>query len=147
MIWSLSIDRTSLALSALVITNDPANGTGLTIAEDGLSAPDFELVVAYAPDSFYVHGQHALAASVGAGGIQVTNMTAKADSAAALETVKTTLATALAQWKTQVTLSIDGQATTYRMVCPVIPKWGTYDSGMVKAHMARASFVIPVNVT
>jgi hypothetical protein len=140
---SVSIDRTELALAALVITNDPYAGD-FHIPEDGITEPEFPMRVAYAPESVYMPGKLPLAAAVDAGGLALI-IYAHAASSAALTTAKAVLAAALGQWRFDITTDVDGEQITYESICPAVPSWGQVDSGMVAAHMARCSVTIPVN--
>ena len=49
---------------------------------------------------------------------------------------------ALGQWNFDLTITEDGQARTYDADCADVT-WGELDSGMVRAHMARATVSIP----
>jgi hypothetical protein len=141
---SVGIARTELEDDPLVITNYLAGASGMWIPEDGITEPEFQTRVAYAPESFYMAGKLPLAAQQDAGGLQLV-IYAKAADAAALEVVKAELAAALNQWRPDIATNIDGVTKTYEVVYPITPHWGTVDSGMVKAHMARTSVTVVVN--
>jgi len=143
-VWSVTVTRTELTQAELVITNDPNNGTGIHIAEGGIIEPEFPMRAAYAPESHYMSGKLPLAASVDAGGLGLV-LELHAASAAALTAVKGVLIAALGQWRFAISTSIAGQVTSYESICPVVASFGTVDSGMVRAHMARCSVTIPVN--
>lgn len=139
---SLTIARDSLVLADLVIDNNPHTGD-FHIPEDGLERPGFSMRHTFAPDSAYFPGRTLLAAVTDASNLPVV-IYAHADTSAGLEAAIAELEAALTQWDYDVTLSVDGQARTWPAM-PEYPQWGPVDSGMVRAHMARASVVIPLN--
>ena len=97
----------------------------------------------YAPDSAYFPGRSLLAAVSDASTLPVV-IYAHATTSALLKTARTELETALTQWAYEVTYAEDGQTWTW-LADPELPQWGAVDSGMVRAHIARASVVIPLN--
>jgi hypothetical protein len=139
---SVTIDRTELALTPLVIGTDPANS--LYLDEDGLTEPQFEWRTSDAPESVYIPGQLALAAVQDAGGLGLV-VYAQAATTATLAIAKAELKAALEQWRPTITTDVDGIETEYEAVYPVTPHWGTTDSGMVRAHLARTSVTVVVN--
>lgn len=139
---SISIDRASLSLAPLVITNDPFAGT-FHLPEDGVALPGWSMRRTYAPDSFWVGGKQLLAAVREAATLPLV-IYAHASTTVALEAAKAELEVALSQFDYDITLTVDSVATTYRCE-PEWPQWGPVDSGMVRAHMARAAVVVPVN--
>jgi hypothetical protein len=139
---SVSIDRPSLSLPPLVISQDFT--AGLYLPEDGAVWPNFETRRTYASDSAYVSGRMLLAAVQGAAELPLT-IYAKAASGAALEASKAELEAALGQWSYALTLTVDSVAHVYRAEVVLGLPWGPIDSGMVAAHMARTSFSIPLN--
>lgn len=140
MTVQLTITRTSLSLPDLVITGDPAGD--FWVPEDGLEEPDVAYRYTYAPDSVDIHGKVLLQAVKEHTSLSVQVYT-QAASAAALHTNKETLAAALDQFTYTTQLLVDGQG--YSWACdPTTPRWSAPDSGMVRAHLARASVVIPV---
>lgn len=136
----LTITRTGLGLADLVITSNP--GGDYVIAEEGVGQPDATWRYYRAPESSDMHGSVLLAATKENSSLPLV-ITVHGDTAAALETNKAALTDALEQWSYTATLLVDGQGDTYSCD-PTSPRWGDYDSGMVRAHMARASVVIPV---
>jgi hypothetical protein len=140
---SLTFDRTSLSLPPLVVTSNP-HGTTLHIPEDGLTWPAFGTRRTYAPDSPHEPGRVLLAAVADATELPVT-IYAHADTTAALEVAQAELEAACAQWSYDLTLTVDGAAHVYRAEIVLGVPWGPIDSGMVRAHMARTSFSIPLN--
>lgn len=141
-VWSLTIARDALSLDDLVITNDPYAGN-FHLPEDGLERPGFTMRRTYAPDSAYFPGRVLLAAVADASTMPVS-IYAHADDSAGLATAMAELEAATSQFAYDLTLSIDGQARTW-LADPELPQWGAVDSGMVRAFMARASIVIPLN--
>ena len=140
---SLTFDRTSLGKSPLVVTNNPF-GTALHLPEEGLVWPSFATRRTYAPDSPYESGRMLLAAVRDAAELPLT-VYAHGESGAATEAAKAELEEAVAQWSYDLTLTVDSVAHVYRAEILLDIPWGDVDSGMVAAHMARASFSIPLN--
>lgn len=140
--WSVTFSRTSLSLPDLVIGGDP-NASNFHLPEDGADRPNMLMRRTYAPDSAYVGGRQMLAAVRDAGSIPLV-IYVHATTAALLETAKDELEAATSQWTYDLTLTVNGQARTWA-ADPELPTWGALDSGMVKAHLARASIVIPLN--
>lgn len=140
---SLTFDRTSLSLAPLVITDNP-HGTTLHLPEDGLVWPAFGTRRTYAPDSPHEAGRVLLAAVADATEIPVT-IYAHGDTTTALNAAKAELEAAVAQWSYGLTLTVDGATHIYRAEIVLDVPWGPIDSGMVRAHMARTSFSIPLN--
>lgn len=141
----ISIDRSGMvgAPAPLVITANP-HGTTFHLPEDGVVWPAFETRRTYAPDSAYESGRMLLAAVQDAAELSLT-VYAHAASGAALATAKAELEAALAQWSYDLTLTVDSVAYTYHAEIVLGIPWGPIDSGMVAAHMASASFSIPLN--
>lgn len=139
---SVSIDRSSLTLPPLVITDYPSGD--LHLPEDGLVWPVFETRRTYAPDSAYEAGRLLLAAVQGAAELPLT-VYAHGTSGADLAATKAELEQALAQWSYDLTLTVDSVAHTYHAEVILGIPWGPIDSGMVAARMARTSFSIPLN--
>lgn len=138
---SVTFTRAALSLPDLVVGDHP--GDGLWISEDGVGAVGWDFRRTYAPDSGWFSGKGLLAAVREASTLPLT-VYAQAASSAALDALKAELETAAAQWSYTATVTVDGIATTYNCE-PAIPQWGSVDSGMVRAHMARCQLVIPVN--
>jgi hypothetical protein len=141
---ALTLERTALSLAPLVITNNPYDDVALWLPEDGLSEPDFDMRVTYAPDSAYMPGRFKIAAVLDMTSIPCT-IYARGTTTSALQSAKNELAAAVSQWAFDVTLTVDGVAQTWPAAAPSWPKWGDVDSGMVAAHIAKASFSIPLN--
>ena len=141
---SISIDRTSLGTTPLVITNNP-HGTSLHLPEDAATWPVFDTRKTRGPASAYVKGPGALLAAVRDAAAMPVTIYAHADTAAALNTAKAELEAAVAQWSYGLTLTVDSVAHAYTAEILLDLPWGSVDSGMVRAHMASASFTIPLN--
>lgn len=141
MIWTLTFDRASLSLDDLVIDCNPFAGN-FHIDEDGAGRPAFTMRRSYAPDSAWVGGRQLLAAVSEAGSLPVT-VYAHATTAGGLEAAVAELDAAASQFAYDLTVGIDGQSQTWS-ADPELPQW-FQDSGMVRAHLARASWVIPLN--
>ena len=140
---SLTIDRTSLSLAPLVISDNPF-GANLWLPEDALTWPVFDTRYLWAPDSNYEPGRTLLAAVKGNAEPPLT-IYAGGDTTAELETAKAELAAAVAQWSYDLTFTVDAIAHAYNAVIVLDLPWGPVDSGMARAHMARTSFSIPLN--
>lgn len=141
MSLSLTIDRTSISLSALVISTTPA--AGMWLPEQGLVRPDMDYRRTYAPDSSYVPGRTILAAVLEASTLPAT-VYFRAATTSALVTLENTLTAALAQWAYTVTLTIDSSAWSWTGE-PTRPAFGAVDSGMARSFMSRAVLTIPIN--
>lgn len=135
---SLSIDRGALSLAALVITDDPASG--LWIDERGFGRPA-RLWTRTRVSSPFMHGSVQTRATLEQASIPVT-LYAQGATTAALDAKKAELDDALAQWIYNVTITEDGQATTYECDCADV-SWNEFDSGMTRAHLAKATVTIP----
>lgn len=136
---SFAIDRTSLALTPLVLSDDTAGS--YVILDEGWSRPSFEWRRTYAPDSRNFRRQILAAVRDAVDVPFVVNVhgTTPAD----LEAKVNAIEAALGQFVYDATLTIDGQARTYE--CEVCgPAW-EQDGGMVRAHMAKATFTVPIN--
>lgn len=141
---SLTFDRTALALADLVITNNP-HGTSLYLPEDGVVRPMFGTRYTRTPVSAYEDGNGDLLAAVREATDLPVIIYAQGADTAALETVKAELEAAVAQWSYDLTLTVDGAARTYSAEILLDVPWGPVDSGLVGAHLAVASFSIPLN--
>lgn len=140
---SLSIDRTGLSLSPLVLNNDPFTGA-FTYPEDGLAEPVFPPRVSYAPDSQWIPGRLALGSVLDAGSIPLS-VYVRGTSAANLQTLKVELLTALVQLSYDVTMTVDGVEVGTWPAFPASVAWGVVDHGMAQRHLALATISIPVN--
>lgn len=141
---SLTIDRTSLSLSPLVLTNNPFDGVPYTYPEDGLAEPNFEMRRTYAPDSAYVPG-HVMLGAVMDGttiplivyveGFSITDLVAK----------KNALSQALAQFSYTVSINFNGVDVGEWQADATTVWWGVLDHSMTAQRRALGSISIPVN--
>jgi hypothetical protein len=137
---SLTLDRTSLSLSDLVIAGTaPSAGLWIELADN----PDFLFRYTYAPDSAYVPGKQLLAAVLDQATLPVT-VHGQAASANDLSALRDELSAALAQFSYPVTLTLDGISTTWSADCSTAA-FGSIDSGQQQALIFSANLVIPVN--
>lgn len=139
---SLTFTRAALSLPDLVITDNP-HGTSFHIPEDGIGQVGWDYRRNYAPESAWVGGKALLSAVREASTLPLTIYAHEATSAA-LASTRAVLEAAASQWAYDVTVTVDGVATTYHCE-PAIPVWTAVDSGMVRAHMDRCQLVISVN--
>lgn len=142
MIWTVTVTRTGLSLADLVITNNPVGAT-YWLPEEGLEEPDQEYRRTYMPDHPDIHGKELLSAV-----LEHTNLPlqvyATAATAADLRAAKVALMDAFGQFSYSVTVDVDGESWGMFSADPAGIRWGAVDSGMVRAHLARASLVVPV---
>jgi hypothetical protein len=101
---TVSIDRTSLSLSALAATND---GATYQIAQDGLGDPGITWRKSTMPDSDDIHGSEYVAAAKEQTSIPL-EVIVKAASSSALKTARDALFAALSQFTYTVTVTVDG---------------------------------------
>lgn len=141
---SLSIDRTSLSLSPLVLTNSPPFAGGITYPEDGLAEPNFDMRRTYAPDSRYTPGRLLLGAVFDGSAIPLT-LTIKGTSAANLLARKAELVAALAQFSYDVTMTVNGQTIGTWPADATTVWWGVVDHGDARQFIALGTVSIPVN--
>lgn len=135
---SLSITRTALGLGPLV-----ADTPGVAwVPEDGLGDPGYRYRLEYAPSADNINGSELYSAAIEMGELPVS-IYLMGSSSADLATTKATWVAAFGQWSYQMTVTVDGVATTY-LCDPVYPRWGGFDSGMVRARLARAEVSVPV---
>lgn len=140
MTVSLSIDRASLSLAALTISDTPSGS--LWFDGEGVGRPAFSLRKSYAPESDHMPGRVLLSAVSDIGGLPAS-FYAKAATTAALESLKDEVDAAFSQFVYTVTLTVDGVARSYTAECE-LPTWTDFDQGLVSAFMAHASIVIPI---
>lgn len=106
---TVSIDRSSLSLSALTITDD---GATYQLAQDGLGRPGITWRLASAPDSANVHGTEYVGAAREQSSLPLT-VIVKAASSSALNTAVAALEDALSQFAYDVTVTVDGVAKVW----------------------------------
>jgi hypothetical protein len=136
---TLSIDRTSLSLAALVVSTPE---TGLWLPEEGISRPGMSHRRTYAGTSPWLAGATLVASVLEHSSLPFT-LYAQAESAAALDVLMDEVETALFQFVYETTLTEDGVAHVWRCD-PADVAWGDFDSGMAHVHLARAVITIPV---
>lgn len=141
MSLSLSIDRTSLALSALTLSGSAPAGDGIVIAS--LGRPAFQARLVQAPPSDVMPGRVTLGAVKDQGTLPLT-VHVLASSSASRASLEQELEEALFQFAYDVTLTIDGSAQTFA-ADPCVPQWGDLLYGDVRQFTSTASIVIPVN--
>lgn len=139
---SLAIDRTSLSLAPLTLSNNPSGS--YVYPEEGLSEPTFTPRVTWAPDSRFIPGRLALGSVIDAGTIPL-EVTVRGASTADLQAKKVALVTALAQINYEVTITVDGVEVGSWAAMPGSVSWGFVDHSMVAIHLARGAVTIPVN--
>jgi hypothetical protein len=137
------IDRSSLSLANLTISSNPS--TGMWIPEDGLSRP-LKRWRRRSVESPWFHGTTMVSASLEQAALGLTVYLQKT-SQAALELAQSELETALWQFTYEVTESTTGGASRVWDAEPADIDWGSADSGMARAFIARAEVVIPVHPT
>lgn len=106
---SVSIDRTSLSLSALVIADD---GATYQLGMDGLGEPNMTHRTTSMPDSQDVVGSEPVSAVKEATSLPLT-VIIKGSSSAALKTAVTALTDALSQFTFTATVTVDGQSDVW----------------------------------
>lgn len=140
-VLSVGIDRTSLTLSALTITEDFSQTYWIA----GVEWPKFPRRKQRSGPSPYINGPGTLLANVRDLGVLPLTIHAQAATSSALETAKTALQAAVDQWTYTLTLTVDSGAHAYTAECADDDiAWGEIDSGMVRAFVARGSLVIPL---
>ena len=117
MTVSVSIDRTSLSLSPLVIDDNPAST--YRIAQGGLSRPTITPRETNAPDSRYFEGTELLAVTREQTRVPV-KVIVQGASWAAVESAVDALDAAVWQFMYDVTVTVDGVAKTWYCT-PAIP--------------------------
>jgi hypothetical protein len=130
---SLTITRAALSLADLTIGDNPFAGDH-HLPEGGLSWPQFTMRRAYFPDSDFVDGS-LLSSAVKGMGTHALSIYAHGDTTAELFAAMDVL---------EAAFTIDGVSRTYA-ADPEFPQWGEVDSGMVRAHMARATVTVPLH--
>src|SRR5688500_13242267 len=128
MTLEVSIDRTALSLSALVLPSIPASATAaaLWLPEEGIDRPLFGYRLGYAPHRAYTDVRPPLTAALGDGVLNLV-VYARGTDATALDTQRDLLTAALAQWAFDLTVTVGGVAETYE-AWPCRPAWGLADS-------------------
>ncbi len=141
---SLTVDRSSLGLDDLVLTNNPFDDSPYTYPEDGLAEPNFNMRLLYAPDSQWIPGR-LLLGSVADGATVPLIVHVAADDTAQLKARKAALEAAFGQFSYTVTITVDDvELGTYPADATTV-WWGVVDHGLAVASMAIGTVQIPVN--
>lgn len=136
---SISIDRTSLTLSALVVADD---GTTYRPTPDGIGRPGISWRLTAMPDSADSHGTEYVAAVKEQSSMPL-QVKVYADSSAALDAACDALEEALSQFAYTMTVTVDGVAKTWTCA-PASWQVSNFDSGEVAAHIATYAITVPV---
>jgi hypothetical protein len=136
---TVSIDRSSLTLAALVIADD---GATYQLTKDGLGEPGISWRTTSMPDSQDVHGSEPLSHVKEQTSIPLEVMV-KAASSSALKTAVTALKKALSQFSYPVTVTVDGVADTWS-ASPASWSRGTVQPGQVAQFFTVLTITIPV---
>lgn len=136
---SVTVDRTTLALTPLVIGSDPS--AGLWIPEGGLGriGTTWRRTRVGSP---FTNRSVQTRAVLDDDTIPLS-VYAQAASSAALDTLKDEVEAAFYQWAYDLTVTEDGVAKVFSVDCADV-KWNDYDSGMTSAFLAQGSLSIPV---
>lgn len=141
MLLQVTLDRTSLDLDPLVITNEPGS---LRLTESDITWPTFAMRRTYVPDSDDLAGAQ-LKSKVADQGTFAVGISAHGDTTAEVEAAKTELETATCQFSYTLTLEVDGVEVGTYWAHPEFPNWGALDSGDVAAHICKGTITIPIN--
>ena len=133
---SVSIDRASLSLAALVIGDQPT-ASGLWLAAASRADGDFRRTYAASPFSRRVQ-----TGAILDGSDLGLVIYAQAATSAALTTLRDEVSAALQQFYFPLTVTEDGEAVTYGCDC-TNPHWNDHDPGMAAAHLSSATVTIP----
>lgn len=138
MLWQITIGRDG---DDLVISND--HTATYVLSEDEATWPSFSMRREYAPDSLELGGRQIMG-TVRNQGQQSVGIYVQADSTTELVAAMEVLEAATSQLTYTYTNNIDGVSRTYEAHAE-LPQWGSFDSGLTKAHMSKATIVIPLN--
>jgi hypothetical protein len=137
---SVTIDRTSLSLPDLVISDD---GATYRLTEDGVGYVVQSVRVTTAPDSADVDGSEIIGFAREATSLSLEFHVIGASSAAVAASVAA-LEAAFYRLEYDVTRTVDGVSTTWSGgPCALRPKRGAVDSGVVAAHFDTFAVTIP----
>lgn len=137
---AVSIDRASLSLAPLVISDD---GAVFRLTEDGVGYVVQSVRTTTMPDSADVDGSEVLAFAREATGLTVEFHIFGASSAAVAASLAE-LEDALYRLDYPVTRTVDGVASTWSGApCAPRPSRSSVDAGMVAAHFDTFSVTIP----
>lgn len=136
----VSIDRSSLSLAALVVSDD---GATYQIKQDGLTRPGITWRLTAAPDSADVHGTEYVAAVKEQTSLPL-DVIVKAASSAALDTACVALEDALSQFSYPVTVTVDGVAKVWSSSPAAWSYSRPTDLAEVQQHFTVMTLTIPV---
>lgn len=136
---SVSVDRTSLSLPALVFDDD---GPTFRLTEQGLGRPGITWRRTSAPDSINVHGTEYVGAAKEQSSLPL-EVGVYAASTAALDAACAELEDSLSQFSYVVTVTEDGVSKVWS-AGPADMSSGIVDSGDVPAHIRTYAVSIPV---
>ena len=137
---SLTISRTQLGKSNLVVTNTP-QADGLHIS--GVTAPTFDVVYHRAEAGMFTNGRRLLGATLDVGTLPV-RFVAQSSTHAGVVALQNTLTEALWQFYFTLTLTVAGSSESWA-ADPSRPVWGDIAAGDVAACVAACSVSIPLN--
>lgn len=137
---SVSIDRTSMSLAPLVISDD---GAVYRFTEDGLGYVVTSVRVTSMPDSVDVDGSEPVTFSREATGLPL-RFHVQGTSTATLHTAVAALEAALFRLRYEVTRTVDGVSTTYEGgPAALSPVRSFVDHGVLAAHFDTFAVTIP----
>jgi hypothetical protein len=146
--WSVTIDRSSLSLGALVIDGNPTatspNGGKYHLTEEACTWPSFSMRRRYAPDSEELDGKQVLGAVKDEGQMTlkfIAHRVTTADLAASVAELEA----AFSQLSYNLTVVIDGVTIGTFEAHSELPQWGELDSGKVRAKLVTGTVVVPLN--
>lgn len=138
---SVSIDRTSLSKSALVISDD---GAVYRFTEDGVGIIVQSVRVTTAPDSVNVSGSEIVAFAKAATSLPL-EFHVIGSSSADLASKVADLEEAFYRLDYPLTRVVDGVSSTWSGgPCALVPKRGAVDSGVLARHFETYSVTIPL---
>lgn len=141
---SVTIDRTALSLSPLVIPGTPTTDNPFWIPQDGIGRPDFSMRLGYAPDSRWVPGKYLLDAVLEASSLPLAVQIDRVANIAALQVARRELEAAVSQFTYTLTLTVGGEDESWQ-ADPTWPAWGSLRHEYVDVLLDRAEIVIPLN--
>ena len=141
--WSVTFDRTSLALAPLVIDGNPNTGA-FHVSEEDCGWPSFSMRRTYAPESDEVGGSQLLKTAIDLGTFPL-RIVAHGANMTALRAAMVELEAATSQFKYDLTLVVDGVTIGTYQAHAELPQWGALDSGNIRAALNEATIVIPLN--
>lgn len=138
---TVSIDRSALSLSPLVIADD---GATYRLTERGLGRPGVTWRMGAMPDSADVHGTEYISAAKEQSSLPL-EVAVTASTTSALSAAVVALEAAVSQFSYDVTVTVDGVGRTWSCgPASYASANGAFDAGMVAAHFDVLSITIPV---